>query len=90
MNLAAAYGQQAAYAKEFPEYSVSFEVARQKSLKAIHHALSLDSSTSATFKKLIQKDIPKPALENDLEVFENDLEFRHLLGLTELTTVGSF
>lgn len=90
VNLAAAYGQQASYAKEHPEYSISYEVARQKALKAIRQALSLNSSTSATFKKLIQKDIPKPPLENDLEIFENDMEFRHMLGLTELTTVGGY
>lgn len=81
VNLAAAYGQQATFIKEKGDSPESFSAARSNALRAIRQALSLDVHTLATFQKLIQKNFPKPVEENDLEVFENDPEFRKLLEL---------
>jgi len=81
INLASAYGQQATYINNHLEYSGSFEESRKKALNAVQQALILDQKSAATFKRLLQKDIPKPQEENDLEIFENENEFRQLLGL---------
>ena len=88
INLAAAYGQQATYKNLYPDYPIPFGEIRNKALNAMHQALVLDQTSAATFKILLQRDIPKPKEENDLEVFEGDNEFRNLLGLQPIIANG--
>jgi len=84
INLAAGYGQQATYKTTHLEYPIPIEEVREKALHAMHQALSLDQSSAARFRVLLQRNIIKPKEEDDLEIFENDNEFRQILGLPSI------
>lgn len=84
INLAAAYGQKASFSKSHDGNHVMIDEVRNKALNAMQQALILDHTSAATFKTLLQSDIPKPKEENDLEFFEKDNEFRKLLGLSPI------
>lgn len=81
VNLTAGYGQQARFAREHSEYPFSFEASRDKALNAMRQAIALNKNSKATFNLLIQSNVPKPEGEDDLEIFEEDNDFRKLLDL---------
>jgi tetratricopeptide (TPR) repeat protein len=83
VNLACAYGQQFASLKAQgePEGSQKLIDARAEALKYVKLALALDPKWLDRLRQLLRTDIEKPPGLTDLEVFENDNEFRAALGL---------
>ena len=56
---------------------------RSNALTAAKRAIGLGPEWKETLRELLQHDYPqKEAEENDLEIFENDPEFRQLVGLS--------
>ena len=80
-NLAAAYGQQYKWLKEngSPE---ALKTARDHALKYVKLAISINERWKERLRQLLQKDYPgKDSAEDDLEVFEQDEDFRKELDL---------
>lgn len=83
VNLASAYGQQMAWLKQRKGPEEEMNDTRSKALTAAKEAIGLGPEWKETLRELLQHDYPKKkAEENDLEVFENDAEFRQLVGLS--------
>ena len=81
-NLACGYGQKAAWLikQSAPEKEIA--KARDKALNAAANAVKFGDSWKKRVRELLVKDFPgKNPEDNDLEVFENDDEFRALVDL---------
>lgn len=81
VNLACAYGQKYKHQLTGQVSAESLAQTRNQALHAIKMALSIDPGWQLRLSTLLQKDVVKQAGEDDLEVFEEDNEFRQLLGL---------
>jgi tetratricopeptide (TPR) repeat protein len=85
VNLAAAYGQKYKWLKEQNADQKSLEDTRNLALNAARNAIAIDNSRWLNrLRELFRTDIQKKAIDNDLEVFEKDNEFRRLLELAEI------
>lgn len=85
VNLASAYGQRMAWNRrnsfEAPDDESPSDT-RSKALDAVRRAVALSPQWKDVLSELLQHNYPnKDPKENDLEVFENDNEFREVLGL---------
>jgi tetratricopeptide (TPR) repeat protein len=85
-NLAAAYGQKARWLVKHREvvsdFDSEFKRARDAALNAVRQAIQIDKKWKDKLTELLQKNYPgKDKGENDLEIFENDNEFRAALDL---------
>lgn len=83
VNLAAAFGQQYLFYKEYDKADdLSLEQIKIRCLDACKEAISIDQNSIDSIKKMMLKNYPnKNPEDNDLEVFENDNDFRTILGL---------
>lgn len=84
VNLAAAYGQKYKWLMQNePGNKAELSAARSKALEAIHQALAIDRRGMwlKRLQTLLQKNVDKSPEDDDLEVFESDVEFRQLLAL---------
>jgi tetratricopeptide (TPR) repeat protein len=84
-NLAAAYGQKAAWLVAHPPIDQqAFDDARTRALAAAGKAIEFGERWKTRIRELLVKGAPnKDPKDNDLEVFENDKEFRRLVGLPD-------
>lgn len=83
-NLAAAYGQKAAWyaTQPNPDAKTSSEI-RESALNAVRKAASLGNRWKQRLLELMVKGFPnKSSDDNDLEFFEMDNEFREAVGLS--------
>ena len=88
VNLAAAYGQKNKWLSEnretmtIPDATAQLQQTRDAALNAVRKAIELDANWKKKLTELLVKNQPgKDPNENDLEVFENDNDFRTALGL---------
>lgn len=86
VNLTAAYGQAAAYVQSHPQttfpFGSNFVDLRSKALNGIYQACQIGSFWKFRLRILLEKDSPqKDPDDDDLEIFEEDPEFRAALGL---------
>jgi len=83
VNVACAYGQKYKWLKENNAGEKEKNDARAKALEYIQKTLAQDANGSwlKRLQTLLRSDIPKDESDDDLEVFENDNEFRSLLNL---------
>ncbi len=92
VNLAAAYGQKWKWLAEHEPAGLTKQTAldetRTAALDAIKEALKLDKNDfwKKRLQILLQKNIEKSPLDDDLEVFEDDADFRTILGLQPLNS----
>jgi tetratricopeptide (TPR) repeat protein len=87
VNLASAYGQKFRWLIEnresITDATTQLQQTRDAALNAVRKALEIDPSWKQKLTELLVKNQPgKDPNENDLEVFENDNDFRTALGLT--------
>jgi tetratricopeptide (TPR) repeat protein len=84
-NLAAAYGQKTSWLLTHTLDPEILKETRSHALHAINQALDFGGRWKSRLRELLQHDYHgKDPEENDLEVFEDDEEFRKLLGLPPL------
>lgn len=88
VNLASAYGQKYKYYKDLQESGkvideeLDLNSTRTKALEAVRNAIKVDKVWQKTLQMLLEKNyVGKDPEENDLEVFEQDIEFRDAIGL---------
>jgi tetratricopeptide (TPR) repeat protein len=83
VNLACAYGQRMTALLRDESASPELKAdSRLKALDAMKRAIEIDSRWKEKLRELLRTDYPnKDPRENDLEVFENDPEFRAVLDL---------
>ena len=81
VNLACAYGQKYKHQLADQASAEALAQTRKEALHAIQMALSIDASWQVRLSTLLQKGVLKEESEDDLEVFEEDNEFRQILGL---------
>ncbi len=88
VNLAAAYGQKMTWLKtNDPSNEGESNKTRTLALNAVKKALEIDAAWGERLRMLLEKNYPnKDPEENDLEVFEQDGDFRMAL---ELDPVGA-
>ena len=84
VNLAAAYGQKYKKQKEENADPILLEESRENALKYMSKVLKIDMNDRwlNRLRTLLRTDVQKDPSDNDLEAFENDKEFRDLLGLS--------
>lgn len=89
VNLAAAYGQQYRWLKENNGAPEQLEAARQNSLKYSAMAIGKDRNGIwlRRLQTLFQRGVEKDPSDDDLEIFENDQEFRVLFGFAARITL---
>jgi tetratricopeptide (TPR) repeat protein len=87
VNLAAAYGQKYRWLRDKePSNEAELAATRARALGAVQQALLIDKHGiwRKRLQTLMQRNVDKASDDDDLEVFEQDQEFRQLLGLPEL------
>lgn len=83
VNLAAAYGQKHKWLQEHSGSAAELKQAHEAALKYAKAAISAGDRWRERLRQLLQKSYPgKDPEDNDLEVFEQDPDFRALLGLS--------
>lgn len=82
-NLAAGYGQKAAWLKAHPPVDPQvFDDTRARALAAASKAIEFGERWKTRIRELLVKGAPnKDPKDNDLEIFEHDNEFRRLVDL---------
>ena len=81
-NLACGYGQKTAWLVSQAASETEITEARAQALNAATNAVKFGESWKKRIRELMVKDFPgKNPEDNDLEVFENDAEFRALVDL---------
>lgn len=91
INLAAAYGQKAAWLRAHtPVNPEEFKQARKRALEAATRAAQFGERSKDRIRELLVKDSPnKHPEDSDLEVFEKDPDFRKLVGLDPISDPGT-
>jgi tetratricopeptide (TPR) repeat protein len=89
-NLAAAYGQKAAWlATQSTVDPQAFAEARRHALDAASRAIQFGEEWRNRIRELLVKDAPnKDPKDNDLEIFEHDNAFRRLVGLADEESIS--
>ena len=84
-NLASAYGQKVQWLTEnretIPDAATQLRQARDAALNAVRKAIEIDPGWKQKLTELLVKNVPGKEDMDDLEVFENDNDFRTALGL---------